>query len=451
MPQLRFRVTVGRVFAIAGPAMLANLTTPMLGVVGTAMIGRLGEASLLGGVAMSALVFDLTYWVFGFLRMGTVALTAQALGRGDGEEQKAVLLRALLIAAAIGAALLLLQAPVAWVVYGLMGGSAEVTAAAKTYFFVRIWSAPFVLANFAIVGWLVGLARAGTALMLQTAVNVINMAATAWFVLGLDLGVAGAGLAALIAEAVGFAGGLVLTFRLGSRIMPARILLDRTKLVRMLAINRDIMIRTVALIVAFFFFTAQGARAGDTILAANAVLHNFVLIGAFFLDGFATAAEQLCGRSVGARDRTGFTRAVRLVIGWGFAFGLGASAAFAAGGGALIDLMTTSADVREVARQFMPFAVLAPIAGVLAYAFDGIFIGATWARDMRNLMLIALAIYFAAWWLLLPFGNAGLWSALLAFLLARGLLQAVRYPALVSVTFTDRRENGQPGAERAAP
>jgi MATE family multidrug resistance protein len=447
MPQPRFEVTVGRVFAIAGPAMLANLTTPLLGIVGTAVIGRLGEATLLGAVAMSALVFDLTYWLFGFLRMGTVALTAQALGAGDAREQSAVLMRALLIAAAIGIGLLLLQAPIAWAVYALMGGSPEVTAAAKTYFFVRIWSAPFALANYAILGWLVGLARAGTALMLQIAINVINMAATAWFVLGLDFGVMGAGLAAVLAEAIGFAFGLGLAFRFGGKSAPAGKLLNRANLVRMLAINRDIMIRTAALITAFFFFTAQGARAGDTILAANAVLHNFTLIGAFFLDGFATAAEQLCGRSVGARDRVGFIRAVRLVIAWGFAFGLGVSAIFAIGGGALIDLMTTSADVRAMARRFLIFAAVSPAAGVLAYAFDGIFIGATWARDMRNLMLIAIAIYFASWWALQDFGNAGLWIALLAFLLARGLLQAARYPALVAATFKNGRSQAIPNTD----
>jgi MATE family multidrug resistance protein len=203
----------------------------------------------------------------------------------------------------------------------------------------------------------------------------------------------------------------------------------------MLAINRDIMIRTAALITAFAFFTAQGARSGDTLLAVNAVLHNFTLIGSFFLDGFATAAEQLCGHSVGARDRPAFRRAVRLILGWGFAFGAGVSALLLAGGGALIDLMTTSPEVRDAARGFMLLAALAPVCGVMAYAYDGIYIGATWARDMRNLMLLALALYFAAWWALLPYGNAGLWLAILAFLLARGMLQALRYPALTRQAF----------------
>src|SRR5262249_42820068 len=180
---------------------------------------------------------------------------------------------------------------------------------------------------------------------------------------------------------------------------------------------------------------AQGARGGDITLAANAVLHNFTLIGSFFLDGMAAAAEQLCGRAYGARDRVGFSRAVHLVILWGFCFGVATTLVFMVAGTPLIDLITTNPQVRIWAREFMLLAALAPAMGVLAYTFDGIFIGATWARDMRNLMLAALAIYLGSWWLLRGFGNAGLWLALLIFLIARGLLQAMRYPALVRATF----------------
>jgi MATE family multidrug resistance protein len=432
-----FEVTHARVFAIAGPAMLANLTTPLLGIVGTAVIGRLGEAHLLGAVAMSALVFDCIFWVFGFLRMGTVALTAQALGAGDTTEQRAVLARALLIAALIGVALIVLQVPLATVIYRLMGGSAAVTEAAQAYFHIRIWSAPFALASYAVLGWLVGLARTGTALVLQIAVNLINMAATAWLVLDAGWGVNGAALGSVIAEVAGFVASLAVAFVLlrGKAGFGWAHVLDRNKLIRMLAVNRDIMIRTMALIAAFAFFTAQGARAGDTLLAANAVLHNFTLIGSFFLDGFATAAQQLCGQATGARDRTAFSRAVRLILAWGTGFGVATTLLFLVAGDPLIDAMTSSPDVREAARHFMLFAALAPAAGVLAYAYDGIYIGATWARDMRNLMVAALAVYFAAWWALSALGNAGLWWALLIFLLARGLLQGARYTALVRATF----------------
>jgi MATE family multidrug resistance protein len=430
-------VTNAHVFAIAGPAMLANLTTPLLGIVGTAAIGRLGQAHLLGGIAVSALVFDCVYWLFGFLRMGTVALTAQALGAGDLAEQRAVLLRALLIAVVIGSLLIALQAPLAAVIYRLLGGSDAVRAAAAAYFVVRIWSAPCALANFAVLGWLVGIARAGTALMLQIAINVINMAATVVLVLVFDYGIAGAALAAVLAETAGLAIGLGVAWHLagGGFEINAAIVLRRDRLVRMLAINRDIMIRTAALIAAFAFFTAQGARAGDIALAANAVLHNFILIGSFFLDGMATAAEQLCGRAIGARNRSAFRDATRRVLAWGFLFGAATTALFLLAGASLIDVMTTSVAVREAARQFMLFAALAPAVGVAAYTFDGIYIGATWARDMRNLMVAALAIYFATWWALRGYGNAGLWTALLVFLMSRGLLQAARYPTLASAAF----------------
>src|SRR5262245_34550175 len=430
-----FAVTHARVFGIAAPTMVANLTTPLLGIVGTAVIGRLGEAHLLGAVAMSALVFDLIFWVFGFLRMGTVALTAQALGAGDAREQRAVFVRALAVAAVIGLTLIALQRPLADVIFFAMGGSEAVTAAAKAYFFVRIWSAPFALGSYVVLGWLVGLARTGVALALQIAVNLVNMAATALLVLWLELGVTGAALGAVIAETTGFAAGLAAIWWLGAFVGRPGPVFERAKLERLFATNRDIMLRTLALIVAFFFFTAQGARAGDTLLSANAVLHNFALIGAFFLDGFATAAEQLCGRSTGAHDRAAFSRAVRLVLLWGFAFAAGTTAIFIVGGAQLIDVMTASPDVRVAARDFLILAALAPVAGVLAYSYDGIYIGATWARDMRNLMAVALAIYFAAWWVLQPLGNAGLWLSLLAFLVARGLLQAARYPWLVRATF----------------
>jgi MATE family multidrug resistance protein len=380
-------------------------------------------------------VFDSLYWLFAFLRMGTVALTAQALGAGDTTEQRAVLARALFLAAFIGLLLIALQTPLAAAIFHLLGGSDAVRAAAETYFFVRIWSAPCALANFAVLGWLVGIARAGTALVLQVAINVVNIALTVLLVLVLDYGVAGAALAAVLAEIVGLALGLGIAWALAGGAIDIAIVLRREQLVRMLAINRDIMIRTAALIAAFGFFTAQGARAGDVALAANAVLHNFILIGSFFLDGLATAAEQICGRAVGARDRAGFIQATRRVLGWGFLFGAAATVLFLLAGVALIDVITTSADVRQAARQFMLFAALAPVMGVAAYTFDGIYIGATWARDMRNLMLVALAIYLATWWALQGHGNTGLWIALLVFLAVRGLLQAVRYPRLAATTF----------------
>jgi multidrug resistance protein, MATE family len=429
-------VTTARVFAIAGPAMVANLTTPLIGIVSTTAIGRLGDATLLGGVAMASVIFDCLFWLFAFQRMSTVAFTAQSLGAGDAAELQKILLRGFIVAALIGGGLIALQIPLAALLLSAMGGSDGVTRAAKTYFTIRIWSAPFVLGNYVVLGWLIGQARAMLALGTQITINVINMAATVVLVLFFDAGVTGAAIAAVIAEAAGLMLGVLIARRLsrGLFVRPAA-LFDRARLMRMFAVNRDIMIRTASLIAAFLFFTAQGARSGDVTLAANAVLNNFLLVSAFFLDGLANAAEQLCGRAYGARDRDGFSGAVRRVVLWGFAFAVAVAAVFALFGPSLIDIMTANAEVRRIARDYLPFVVASPLLAVFAFTFDGVFIGATWARDMRNLMVASLVLFLAAWLALRSFGNAGLWGALLVHYAARGGLQALRYPSLFKASF----------------
>lgn len=310
--------------------MLANLTTPLLGVVATACIGRLGEPALLGGVAIASVVFDCLFWLFGFLRMGTVAFTAQALGAQDHAEIRATLFRAITVAAAIGLLLIAVSEPLGTVILSLMGGSEPVTTAARAYFAIRLWSAPMALGNYVLLGWFVGQARAKTALALQILINVVNIALTAWLVLVLNQGIAGAAIAAVLAETTGFVVGAVLAWRLLGRVfdISADRLFDRERLLHMFSVNRDILIRTAALIAAFLFFTSQGARAGDTVLAANAVLNNFLLISAFFLDGIANAAEQICGRTYGKRDREGFLTATRLVMLWGSVFALAVTTAY---------------------------------------------------------------------------------------------------------------------------
>ena len=432
-------VSTAQVFAIAGPAMLANLTTPLIGIVSTTAIGRLGDAALLGGVAMASVIFDCMFWLFGFLRMSTLAFTAQSLGAGEMGELRSLLARGLVVAAAFGAGLILLQLPLASVVLEAMGGSTRVTEAARTYFAIRIWSAPLVLANYVVLGWLIGLARAMLALALQVVVNLVNMALTMVLVLGLDAGIAGAAIAAVVAEATGLLLGILVARHLLRRrlAVPRALLFDRARLMRMFSVNRDIMIRTAALITAFLFFTAQGARSGDVTLASNSVLNNFLLISAFFLDGLANAAQQLCGQAFGARDRHAFSAAARLVVAWGFAFAIAVAAAFAAFGAHFIDIMTAAEEVRGMAREYLIFVIVSPLLAVFAFAFDGIYIGATWARDMRNLMLLSLLIFLTAWLVLRSFGNAGLWGALLAHYAARGGLEAARYPSLLKQTFAN--------------
>ncbi|CCE02739.1 MATE family efflux transporter [Bradyrhizobium sp. STM 3809] len=424
-------------FAIAGPAMLANITTPLIGVVATTAIGRLGEASQLGGVAMASVIFDCTFWLFGFLRMSTLAFTAQSLGAGDTSGIRVTLMRGLLVAALVGGVLIALQRPLADSLFAAMGGSDAVISAGRSYFLIRIWSAPFALANYVSLGWLVGQAWARLALGVQITINLINMTATLLLVSLLGFGVNGAAIAAVIAEASGVAIG----FAVARHYLPGRLveswrqLLDREQLLQVLAVNRDIMIRTSALIAVYLFFSAQGARAGDVTLAANAVLNNFLLVSAFFLDGFANAAEQLCGFAVGARDRKAFKGATQLILAWGFGFALAVAIGLAVAGPALIDLMTASAAVRLAARDFLVFVIVSPLPAVFAFAFDGIYIGATWARDMRNLMIASLAAFFLTWLALRSLGNTALWFGLLAFYASRGALQAARYPALLRTSF----------------
>ena len=333
--------------------MVANLTTPLIGVISTIAIGRLGDATLLGGVAITSVVFDCLFWLFSFLRNSTVAFTAQALGADELEEIRALLVRGLIIAALVGFGLIILQVPLAAILLDAMGGSEGVTGAARAYFAIRIWSAPIVLANFVVLGWLIGQARAGLALLIQIAINFINMAATVLLVIGMGAGIEGAAIAAVVAEAVGLVLGILVARTITHQPLnvPRAALLDRAKLLRMLSVNRDIMIRTAALIAALLFFTAQGARSGDVTLAANAVLNNLLLISAFFLDGLANAAQQLCGQAYGARDRAAFSGAVRLVLAWGFGFAVAVALTFALFGPWLIRIMTASSDVQQTDRK----------------------------------------------------------------------------------------------------
>jgi len=430
-------VTHRRVLAIAVPMIFAHVTTPLLGIVSATAIGRLGDATALAAVALGAVVIDVLFWAFAFLRMGTIGLTAQAVGRADDVERRAVIARALLLAVALGVALILVQKPLLFLFFTAMGASAAVTAAADTYVSVRLWSAPAVFVNFAVLGWLIGQARTVTGLVLQIVINVANMALTVVFVSVLGLGITGAATANALAEYGGAAVGLVVVMAsLGWRFaVPWRVVLDRARILRTIAINRDIMIRTAALVGSFAFFTRQGAVGGDTVLAANAILMNFVGVVAFFLDGFATSAEQLGGQAVGARDEKAFRRAVLLSSLWAIVFGTLASIAFFTAGGQAIDLVSTSEAVRAEARRYLPYMALTPFTGVMAFLLDGVFIGATWSVAMRNCMLAAAATFIATWWLLSGLGNDGLWIAYLIMQAVRGLYLGLVMPGLMRSTF----------------
>lgn len=432
-------VTHRSVLTVAVPIMLSNVSEPMIGVVNTAVIGQLDDPYYIGAIAVGALIFSFIFWGFGFLRLSTGGLSAQALGAGDAAELVAVLVRALMIGVVAGAGLILLAPLIREAGFGLVGGSAEIRQHGETYFNYRIWSAPAALANYCILGWFIGQSRAKLAFAVQLFLNLTNMALSAFFVLHLGMTSDGVGLAALIAEwsAVALALGLVFAMLRGMGVgVSWRRALEPARMKRTLLMNADVMIRTLCLVFAFTWFTARGARAGDVVVAANAVLLNLFEVAAYLIDGFAYASEALVGQSVGARNRKRFRDAVRLTSIWAMVLGVLCSAAIWFGGPFIIDLMTVNAEVRLTARTYLPWAAISPVLGVICFQFDGIFTGAMATKDMRNMMIVSLGIYMLAWWLLeARFGNHGLWAALCVFFAARSLTFASRMPALEKRAF----------------
>lgn len=427
-------ITHRSVLTVAVPIMLSNVSEPLIGVVNTAVIGQLPDPYYIGAIAVGALIFSFIFWGFGFLRLSTGGLSAQATGAGDTEELVAVLGRSLMIAAVAGFGLLALSPVIREVAFDLIGGSADIRQHGETYFNYRIWSAPAALANYCVMGWFIGQSKAKLAFMVQLFLNVTNMALSAFFVLELGMTSDGVGLAALIAELSAVMLALFLAWRMlvgmGARFSLKRIL-DPDRLWKTLAMNGDVMIRTLCLVFAFTWFTARGARAGDVVIAANAVLINLFEVSAYLIDGFAYASEALVGQSVGAKNRQRFRAAVWLTSIWAMVVGIVCSLIVWFAGPAIIDAMSVNPEVRETARVYLPWAAISPLLGVIAFQFDGIFTGAMATKDMRNMMIVSLAIFMAAWWLLeARFGNHGLWAALNIFFVARGLTFAMRMPSL---------------------
>lgn len=426
-------LTHARVLRIALPIVLSSATVPLLGAVDTGVVGQTGLAVPIGAVGIGAIILTNIYWIFGFLRMGTTGLVGQAAGAGDDGEVAALLTRALMIAICGGMALVVLQGLIFPAALALSPASAEVETQAQVYLKIRIWSAPAAIALYALTGWLVAMERTRHVLTLQLLMNGVNIALDLWFVLGLDWGVAGVAIATVIAEVSGLALGLWLC-RDAFRDVAWRawgVVFDRSALIRLAQVSSDILIRSAALLTIFTSFTFLAARFGDVTLAANQVLMQFLSISAFALDGFAYAAETLVARAVGRRDVARLRRAAWLCTLWSGLSAVVMVAAFGLFGPFVIDLMTTSDLVQTEARVYLGWVVISPILAVWAFTLDGIFIGATRGADLRNMMLLSLAIYCAAVAVLMPaFGNHGLWGALMISLVARAFTLGARYPAL---------------------
>lgn len=432
-----FSVTHGLVIALALPMMLAYLTTPILGLVDTAVVGRLGSAALIGGLAVGAVLIDVVFTTFNFLRAGTTGLTAQAFGSDDEKEKQAILFRALLIAIASGVLMVLLLPVILWLGLFFIAPTPAVAEATSQYFSIRMLGAPISLSNYVILGWLIGLGRSGLGLLLQIVLNGTNILLSIFLGLYLEYGLEGVAVATVIGECVALVvGGFICWGQLDHTTPPSRNrVFERAAIWRFANLNADIMIRSFILLFAFAYFTAQSSGFGETTLAANSVLMNFFMLSGFFLDGLATAAEQIVGRAVGANYREGFWRGVKLTLFWNC---LMAGVLFLflwTFGKPLIDLITTLEPVRNEAYSFLFLAALTAVTGVLAFQMDGVFIGATWSREMSLMMVLSLVIYLISWQLLMDFGNTGLWISLHIFLIVRGVSLLIRLPIKVGKAF----------------
>jgi len=430
-------ITRRSIVAQAWPIMIGQITVPLVGLVDTAIIGRTGDAVALAAVALGSFVVTFLFWTFGFLRMGMTGLTAQAEGARDGQEVRALLIRGIALGVGLGAALLALQAVLIPLAFRIFAGSGELDAVAEGFVAARLFGAPAALAGFAINGWLLGLGRTRAALLLQVVMNTANIALDLIFVWHFGWGARGVGLGTSSAEWIALATGLgIAAFVLGRegrvaiRGELARAF-DPAALKRLFGVNADIMVRTVALLILFGWFANAGARLGPVQLGANHVLSQFVGLAAYVLDGFAFTAESRVGQAIGAKSRNDFLRAIRLTGEFSFASGLVFVAAIAFGGRFLVELMTSNPHVQERALALAPFAALQPLIGAPAWLLDGVFIGATRGKALRNAAILSTALYIATDLAMRPWGALGVWIALTMSYIYRAGALALWWPGLL--------------------
>jgi MATE family multidrug resistance protein len=413
------------VWRIAAPMILSNISVPLLGMVDTGVTGHLDSPVYLGAVAIGAMIFGFLYTGMNFLRMGTTGITAQRFGANDNDGLRVSLGQALIVSLLIALTLLALHVPIGQFALNMIGAEPDVEAYASQYFSIRIWSAPGTLANFVLIGWFLGLQNARVPLLIFLTINLTNVVLDLVFVLQLGMKVDGVALASVIAEYAGVVVGLAFAaraLRKRSGHWPTARLLNVRAYAAFFAVNVNLFVRTMALIFTFAFVTAQGARLGGLVLAANAVLMNLQNLTAFALDGFAHAAEALVGKAVGQQRRDVLERSVQLALKWSLIFATGFFLFYILIGPTLIRLLTDLADVRSTAMQFLPWLVISPLISVWSFLYDGVYVGATRSREMRDLMLIStFAVFLPAWFLLQDYGNHGLWLAFTIFMASRGI------------------------------
>jgi len=426
-------ITHARVLKISVPIVISNATVPLMGIVDTGVVGQSAQAAPIAAVAAGAITLSAVYWIFGFLRMGTAGLAAQATGAGDRVEVGALLMRVLLIGFGAGVVMIATQWAIMAGAFAISPAEPEVEALARSYIGIRVWSAPAAIALYGITGWLVAQERTDQVMVLQIWMNGANIALSYGLGYMLDFGVPGVAWATFMAEWSGLALGLWFcrgAFRVPGWATPARIF-DRARLINMASVNSDIMIRSVLLQIAFTsFILVHSAQLGTVPLAANQILLQFLFVTSYAMDGFAFAAEALVGKAFGAGNPARVRRATLMTSFWGVITVTLLAAIFAIMGPWGIEVLTKSPEVQAEARRYLPWVIAGPLIGCASWMFDGVFIGATRSRDMRNMMLLSFLLYFAAVYALMPYGNHGLWAALMIFFGARGITLGLRYPAL---------------------
>ena len=416
---------------IAAPMILSNVSVPLLGMVDTGVTGHLESPVYLGAVAIGAMIFSFLYTGVNFLRMGTTGITAQSFGADDNDGLRVSLGQALVVALLIALTLLLLQVPLGKLAMQLLGADAQTEVYALEYFSIRIWSAPGTLANFALIGWFIGLQNARIPLLIFLTINLTTIVLDLVFVLGFGMKVDGVALASVFAEYTGLAVGgsfAIASLRRREGHWPLARLVNVSAYKAFFSVNANLFIRTMALMFTLGFVTAQGARLGSLVLAANAVLMNFQHLTSFGLDGLAHAAEALVGKAIGQKRRDALEESVRLTLKWSLIFSLGFTVVYLLAGPFIIRILTDLPEVRSTATRYLPWMIVSPLVSVWCFLYDGVYVGATRAKEMRNIMFVSTVVVFLpAWYLLQPLGNHGLWLAFMLFMASRGIGMHIAY------------------------
>ena len=414
-----------QILKIALPAIVTNITVPLLGLVDTAIVGHMGNATYIGAIAVGSMVFNLVYWVFGFLRMGTSGLTAQARGRRDLQEMRSLLVRSQTVAMTIALLILLLQVPLRDVMLWLIGPTDDVRPLAVTYYHIVVWGAPAMLGLYGLSGWFIGMQNTRLPMVISISQNVVNIVASLALVYGLGMKVEGVALGTVVAQYAGLLMAMAMLVRYYRRYITIR-LCSLKEFIPFLRVNSDIFLRTLCLVAVNLYFTSAGARQGATILAVNALLLQLYLLFSYIMDGFAYAGEALCGRFWGARDNKAFREVVGRLFMWGAGMTVLFTTLYVVGGMPFLRLLTDEETVVQAAREYVWWAWLIPVAGVAAFVWDGIFIGITQTRGMLVSAAVASVVFLAGVvWLMPVMGNHGLWLSMLLYLAVRGIVQSV--------------------------